>query len=189
MYPGKLAKILKSYRKIWKSAQLLPFDRWCVFTTFQKILSGGRLTIKCLRIPTYPQCLQKRNPDVTFLVSRTSQSWRQILLIQTSCTLDTAAPPVSPDPRINNDADDEEWTPNLPFNSNKPMWNDEESEGDIDSKNEEDFLDKIVEEEKPGVNPRKYRNKGWYVALMQKNQLILCHLLLQYWGWAKYQYR
>jgi len=89
---------------------------------------------------------------------------------------------VSPDPWINNDADDEEWTPNLPFNSNKPMWNDEESEGDIDSKNEEDFLDKIVEEENPGVNPRKYRNKGWYVALMQKNQLILCHLLLQYWG-------
>ena len=93
---------------------------------------------------------------------------------------------MSPDPRINNDADDEEWMPNLPFNSNKPMWNDDESEGDIDSKNEEDFLDKIVEEENPGVNPRKYRNKGWYVALMQKNQLILCHLLLQYWGWAKY---
>jgi len=69
------------------------------------------------------------------------------------------------------------------------MWNDEESEGDIDSKNEEDFLDKIVEEEKLGVNPRKYRNKGWYVALMRKNQLILCHLLLQYWGWAKYWYR
>ena len=62
---------------------------------------------------------------------------------------------------------DEEWTPNLPFDSNKPMWNDEESEDNIDSENEEDFLDKIVEEEKPGVNPRKYRNKGWYVALMR----------------------
>ena len=84
-----------------------------------------------------------------------------------SCASDTAVPPVSPDPRIDNDADDEEWTPNLPFDSNKPMWNDEESEDDIDSENEEDFLDKIVEEEKPGVNPRKYRNKGWYVALMR----------------------
>jgi len=71
-----------------------------------------------------------------------------------------------PDPRIDNDADDEEWMPNLPFDSNKPMWNDEESEDDIDSENEEDFLDKVVEE-KPGVNPRKYRNKSWYVALMR----------------------
>jgi len=50
-----------------------------------------------------------------------------------SCASDTAAPPVLPDPRINNDADDEEWMPNLPFNSNKPMWNDEESEDDIDN--------------------------------------------------------
>ena len=37
----------------------------------------------------------------------------------------------------------------------------------IDSENEKDFLDKIVEEEKPGVIPRKYRNKSWYVALMR----------------------
>ena len=77
-----------------------------------------------------------------------------------TCASDTAAPLVSPDPQINNNTDDEEWTPNLPFDSNKPMWNDEESEDDIDSKNEEDFLDKIVEEEKPGVNLRKYRNKS-----------------------------
>jgi hypothetical protein len=78
-------------------------------------------------------------------------------------------PPVSPDHWINNlnDADDEEWVPNQPFDSNKPMWNDEKSEDDIDTKNEEDFLDKIVEEEKPGVNLRKYRNKNWYVALMR----------------------
>jgi hypothetical protein len=49
--------------------------------------------------------------------------------------------------RIDNDADDEEWMPNwhLPFDSNKPMWNDESEDG-ID---------------------RKYRNKGWYVALMR----------------------
>ena len=54
----------------------------------------------------------------------------------------------------------EEWTPNLPFDSNKPMWNDEESEGDIDSKNEEDFLDKIVGEEKPGVKSKKVQKLG-----------------------------
>ena len=41
-----------------------------------------------------------------------------------------------PDPRINNDADGEDWTPNLQFDSNKPMWNDEESEDDIDRENE-----------------------------------------------------
>ena len=49
---------------------------------------------------------------------------------------------------------------NMPIDSNKLMWNDEELEDNIDSENEEDFLDKIVEEEKPGVDPRKYRNKG-----------------------------
>ena len=54
-----------------------------------------------------------------------------------------------------------------PIDNNKLMWNDEESEDDIDSENEEDFLDKIFEEEKPGVNPRKYRNKGCYVTLMR----------------------
>ena len=84
-----------------------------------------------------------------------------------TCASDTTAPPVSPDPQINNNTDDEEWTPNLPFDSNKPVWNDKESEDNIDSENEEDFLDKIVEEEMPGVNPRKYRNKSWYVALMR----------------------
>ena len=83
-----------------------------------------------------------------------------------TCASDTTAHPVLPDPQINNNTDDEEWTPNLPFDSNKPVWNDKESEDNIDSENEEDFLDKIVEEEMPGVNPRKYRNKSWYVALM-----------------------
>ena len=44
-----------------------------------------------------------------------------------SCGPDTVAPPaVSPDLRIDNGADVEEWMPNLPFDSNKPMWNDEE---------------------------------------------------------------
>ena len=54
--------------------------------------------------------------------------------------------PVSSDPRIDNDADDEEWMPNLPFDSNKPMWNAEELEDDIQfhSENEEDFLDKML---------------------------------------------
>ena len=44
-----------------------------------------------------------------------------------SCGPDTVAPlAVSPDLQIDNDADVEEWMPNLPFDSNKPMWNDEE---------------------------------------------------------------
>ena len=82
------------------------------------------------------------------------------------CHVLQTPPLMSPDSWINNDADDEEWTPNLPFDS-KPMWNDEELEDDIDRENEEDSLDKIIEEGKPGVNLRKYRNKSWYVALMQ----------------------
>ncbi|KAF8812744.1 hypothetical protein BYT27DRAFT_7207575 [Phlegmacium glaucopus] len=45
-----------------------------------------------------------------------------------------------------NDELDEEWIPN--------------------SENEEDFLNK-TEEERPGVNPRKYQNKGLYVSLMR----------------------
>ena len=42
-----------------------------------------------------------------------------------SCGPDTVAPPaVSPDLWIDNGANIEEWMPNLPFDSNKPMWND-----------------------------------------------------------------
>ena len=73
----------------------------------------------------------KNQPKVTTDSSHTNEAM--------SCASDTAAPPVlrlSPDPRIDNDAEDEEWMPNLLFDSNKPMWNDEESEDDIDSENE-----------------------------------------------------
>ena len=97
-----------------------------------------------------------------------------------SCASDNR---VLPDPLIDNDADDEEWTPNLPINSNKLMWNDEESEDNFDSKNEEDFLDKIVEEEKPGVNPRKYRNKGCYVALWNTTHFQNIVAEFKRWQW------
>ena len=68
------------------------------------------------------------------------------------CAL-SATSTVLPDPQIDNNTDDvdEEGIPNLQLDSNKPMWNGEESEDDIDSENEEEFLDKI-EEEKPGRN-------------------------------------
>ena len=66
-----------------------------------------------------------------------------------------------------NDELDEEWVPNLKFDSNKVKWNDESgSEDDIESDNEEDFLDK-TQEIRPGVNPRIYRNNGLYVSLMR----------------------
>ena len=59
-----------------------------------------------------------------------------------------------------NDEPDEEWVPNIKFDSNKVKWNDElSSDDDIESDNEEDFLDK-TEEKRPGVNPRRYRNNG-----------------------------
>jgi hypothetical protein len=72
----------------------------------------------------------------------------------------------TPDPPIDNDVDDEEWVPNMQFDSSRPVCDGEESDGDIDSEDEEDFLDKI-EETRPGVNPRKYRNNGLNVALMR----------------------
>ena len=76
---------------------------------------------------------------------------------------------ILPDPQIDNidspDDADGEWIPNIQLDSNKPVWNGEESEDDIDSENEDDFLDKI-EEEKPGVNLRKYRNKTLIRACM-----------------------
>ena len=68
-----------------------------------------------------------------------------------------------------NDEPDEKWVPNLKFDSNKVKWNDESgSEDDIESDNEEDFLDK-TQEIRPvaGVNPRRYRNNGLYVSLMR----------------------
>ena len=62
---------------------------------------------------------------------------------------------------------DEEWVPNVNFDSNKVKWDDESgSEDDIDSENEEDFLDK-TEERRQGINPRKYRNNGLYFSLMR----------------------
>ena len=67
-----------------------------------------------------------------------------------SCASDTAAPLVSPDPRIDNDADDEEWMPNLLFDSNKPMWNDEESEDNIDSENERTSLTRLLKKKSWG---------------------------------------
>ena len=54
-----------------------------------------------------------------------------------------------------NDEPDEEWVPNLKFDSNKVKWNDElGSEDDIESDNEEDFLDK-TQDIKQGVSPRR----------------------------------
>jgi hypothetical protein len=82
--------------------------------------------------------------------------------IQGSLVVGESSPP---DPQIDNDVNDKEWTPNVQFDSSKLIWDDEASEDDIESKDEEDFPDKI-EEEKPGLNHRKYRNKGLHVALM-----------------------
>src|SRR5271155_5088032 len=63
------------------------------------------------------------------------------------------------------DLDEEGWCPNLQFDSSKPDWDASDTKDDIDSEDEQDFLDK--EEKRPGVNVRKYRNNGLYVALMR----------------------
>ena len=63
------------------------------------------------------------------------------------------------------DLDEEEWCPNLQFDSSKPDWDVSDTEDDTDSEDEQDFLDK-KEEQQPGVNVWKYRNNGLYVALM-----------------------
>ena len=54
----------------------------------------------------------------------------------------------------------------MQFDSSKPKWDADEWEDEIDSEDEEDFLDSIGEE-KPGVNARKYRNKRLHFALLQ----------------------
>ena len=83
-----------------------------------------------------------------------------------SCGPDFRGSAMLPDPQIDKDADDEEWTPNMQFDSNKPAWDGDESEDEIGSENEEDFLDQL-EDANPGVNPGKYRNRCLYVALMR----------------------
>lgn len=64
------------------------------------------------------------------------------------------------------DLDEEEWCPNLQFDSSKPNWDASDTEDDIDSEDEQDYLDKN-EQSRPGVNIRRYRNNGLYVALMR----------------------
>ncbi|EDR06554.1 uncharacterized protein LACBIDRAFT_300092 [Laccaria bicolor S238N-H82] len=89
----------------------------------------------------------------------------------------------TPDLLIDNDlddVDDEEWVPNVHVDSSRPVCDGVESDGDIDSEDEEDFLDK-VEEIRPGVNPRKYRNKGLYVALMRMAMDVGDNLMDEDW--------
>jgi hypothetical protein len=64
------------------------------------------------------------------------------------------------------DSDEEEWCPNLQFDSCKPEWDASDTEDDVDSEDEQDFLDS-KEGERPGVNVRRYRNDGLYIALMR----------------------
>ena len=44
------------------------------------------------------------------------------------------------------DLDEEEWSPNLQFNSSKPNWDASDTEDDIDSEDEQEFLDKKEEQ-------------------------------------------
>ena len=109
MYPENLAKSLKI---IGKNAQSLPFDKRHVFTIFQIFSSRGRLTIKYLiwiqntHISTMPP---KKKPRRIISGLRNQPKLTRILNEPMSCASDNA---VLLDPRINNDADDEEWTPN-----------------------------------------------------------------------------
>ena len=63
------------------------------------------------------------------------------------------------------DPDEEEWCPNLQFDYGKPKWDALDTEDDIDSEDKQDFLDS-KEEQWPGVNIKRYRNNGLYIALM-----------------------
>jgi len=64
------------------------------------------------------------------------------------------------------DPDKEEWCPNLQFDSCKPEWDASDTEDDVDSEDEQDFLDS-KEGTRPGVNVRRYRNSGLYITLMR----------------------
>ena len=61
--------------------------------------------------------------------------------------------------------DEEEWCQNLQFDSYKVAWDASDTEDDVYSEDEQDFLDG-KEEEQPRVNMRRYRNDGLYIALM-----------------------
>jgi hypothetical protein len=52
-------------------------------------------------------------------------------------------------PQVTNEqtdfADEEEWCPNLQFDSCKPDWNASDTEDDVDSEDEQDYLDRKEE--------------------------------------------
>ena len=98
--------------------------------------------------------------------------WNQLKLAPSHVESTDSVPPISRSsdtPQGSNgqpDLDEEEWCPNLQFDSSTPDWDASDTKDDIDSEDEQDFLDK-KEEKRPGVNVRKYRNNGLYVALMR----------------------
>ena len=55
MYPENLAKSLKVIEKIWKNVQLLPFNKWTMFTMFQKFFISWQAHNKIFNLDSeYP---------------------------------------------------------------------------------------------------------------------------------------
>jgi len=77
-----------------------------------------------------------------------------------------------PDP----DRDEEEWCPNLQFDSCKPDWDASDTEDDIDSEDEQDFLDS--KEKHVGISHGthgKGRTVGCTQAKRSSQRLEDCH--------------
>lgn len=135
---------------------------------FRKKLSSGSLTkiFPTFNLQaTFPQMAKKKSQrNITGLRNQSKSAPSHVKSTD-------AVPQISgsSDAQIEQtDSDEEEWCPNLQFDSSKPDWDASDTEDDIDSEDEQDFLDrKDKEQPQPGVNVRKYRNSGLYAALMR----------------------
>jgi len=126
---------------------------------FQNILLSSTLAIKLLTNSLMAKKKSKRN--ITGLRNQPKLAPH----IESMDAVSNSGSPQVPNEQTDL-TDEEEWCPNLQFDSYKPDWNASDTEDDIDSEDEQDFLDRKPKQ-KPGVNVRKYRNSGLYVALMR----------------------
>ena len=151
-------------KKSQRNAESLPFIRENVLAAFPKkywlVPSQKNLYLLAFTLHSHkPMARKKRN--ITGLRSQPKLTPSHIKSTDDVPPIANSDLPLSSD--ADPDTDEEEWCPNLQFDSGKPKWDASDTEDDIDSEDKQDFLDS-KEEQQPGVNIRRYRNKGLYIA-------------------------
>lgn len=109
--------------------------------------------------------MAKKKRNITGLRNQpklTPSHVEQPIQIRSNLDLPESSDAQATDPEL----DEEEWCPNLQFDSSKVEWDASDTEDDVYSEDEQDFLDG-KEGEWPRVNVRRYRNDGLYIALMR----------------------